>query len=217
MGKIKLKNKCEARLLFSLLGSFYPKAHCSLIFRNPLQLLVATILSAQCTDKRVNLVTPALFKKYPDAKAFAEANLEELMKLVRSTGFYRNKAKNINACCKRIIENYDGKVPESMEELITLPGVARKTANVVLYNAFGKNEGVAVDTHVSRISQRLGLTRNTKPSAIEKDLMELLPKSSWGQATHLLIELGRDVCKAPKPNCPDCKLWKTCPWYKENH
>jgi endonuclease III len=216
MRKKDLKNKGEAKLLLRALEKAYPGAHCSLVFRTPLQLLVATILSAQCTDKRVNIVTPALFKKYPDAESFAVCDLEDLMELVRSTGFYRNKSKNIKACCQRIVEVFGGEVPDNMSDLVTLPGVARKTANVVLFNGFGKNEGVAVDTHVSRISQRLGLSDNTRPELIEKDLLQILPKKSWGQFTHLIIELGRDVCKAPKPNCTDCTLQKHCPWFKDN-
>lgn len=194
----------------------YPGAKCSLLFKNPLQLLVSTILSAQCTDKRVNMVTPHLFKRFATVEAFAEADVEELMELIRSTGFYRNKAKNIQACCKKIVKDFNGKVPSSMKDLITLPGVARKTANVVLFNGFGCNEGVAVDTHVSRIALRLGLTQNTNPVKIERDLMVIIPKKDWGMFTHWMIDLGRDVCKAPKPNCKMCKLQKHCDWFKNN-
>ena len=196
---------------YQLLDKTYPEAHCALLFKNPLQLLIATILSAQCTDKRVNMVTPALFKKYPTVKSFAQANLGEVQEMIRSTGYFRNKAKNIIAACQRIEQIYEGKVPDKMRDLITLPGVARKTANVVLWNAFGVNDGVVVDTHVSRISQRLGWTGEKTTAKIERDLMKLTPQENWGKISHLLIDLGRDVCKAPVPVCLSCKLNKFCP------
>ncbi len=199
--------------LIAALDKLYPDAHCSLIFKNPLQLLVATILSAQCTDKRVNMVTPALFEKYRTAADLAGAEPEELMKMIRSTGFFRNKSKNIIACCQKIVADFQGRVPDRMEDLITLPGVARKTANVVLYNAYGKNEGIAVDTHVTRVAKRLGLTDSEVPPVIEKDLMKIVPRDKWGHFSHLLIELGRDKCKAPQPDCPPCPLKVFCPWY----
>lgn len=220
MKKILSKNKRRysrtelqqrAKLVWSLLNEAYPDAHCALTHKNPFQLLVATILSAQCTDKRVNMVTPALFKAYPDAGAFAKADIGELEALIRLTGFFRNKAKNIKASAERIISDYLGRVPDTMEDLVTLPGVARKTANVVLFNAFGKNLGVVVDTHVGRTSQRLGLSGSRDPNKIEKDLMKLFPQKNWGMLGHYLVELGRDVCKAPKPNCALCKLNAICP------
>lgn len=201
--------------LIDALDKAYPDAHCSLDFRSPLQLLIATILSAQCTDKRVNMVTPVLFKRYKTATDFAAAKPKELEEIIRSTGFFRNKSKNIIACCQKISADFGGRVPDDMEDLITLPGVARKTANVVLYNAYGKNEGIAVDTHVTRVAARLGLTVSDKPPVIEQDLMKIIPRDQWGHFSHLLIELGRDKCKAPVPDCQPCTLKKLCPWYIE--
>jgi len=179
--------------------------------KNPWELLVATVLSAQCTDERVNKVTPLLFKKFPDAKAMAKADLEEIEKLVRSTGFYKQKAKRLKAIAKKVIEDYNGKVPDSMEELVKLPGVARKTANIVLSYGFGKIEGIAVDTHVRRISYRLGLTKNKDPAKIEKDLMKEFDKKYWILVNSLLIQHGREVCKARKPACEECVLRDLCP------
>ena len=217
--KLALKTIKESRARISevvmALKNIYPDAHCALDHSNTLELLIATILSAQCTDKRVNMVTPPLFKRYTNAEAFARADLSELEGLIRSTGFYRNKAKNIKAACQRIVSVYAGKVPDTMEELLSLPGVARKTANVVLWNAFEKNHGVVVDTHVGRISYRLGWTGAKIPAKIEQDLMRLLPQESWGEISHLLIDLGRDVCKAPTPLCGSCRITELCPWYKE--
>lgn len=225
MKKVKEKDKLSnasraaAREGFAktwrLLERTYPDAHCALVHRNPWELLVATILSAQCTDKRVNMVTPGLFASYPDVFAMAEADVDELMLLIKSTGFYRNKAKNILATAKLIVKNFDGEVPEEMDELLTLPGVARKTANVVLWNAFGKNEGVVVDTHVGRIARRLGWSTEKSPEKVEKDLMRLVPRDDWGKLSHLLIDLGRDVCRAPRPRCGNCRLSDICPWYNE--
>ncbi len=230
MKKISVKNKTSktkgsqkngktASRVPSLLGALkkaYPGAHCALNFNNPLQMLFATILSAQCTDKRVNLVTPVLFSRYRTVEDFADADPEELMSIIKSTGFYRNKAKNIKAAAQLIESQFKGQVPSTMDDLLTLPGVARKTANVVLYNAFGKNEGITVDTHVLRVSARLGLTRSDKPAIVEKDLMKILPRHEWGQFSHLLIELGRDVCKAPRPYCKKCRLRPFCPWNKRH-
>jgi len=179
--------------------------------RNAWELLVATVLSAQCTDERVNKVTPALFKKYPSVKSMAEANLSELEKLVKSTGFYKQKAKRLKAIAEKILKDYGGKVPDSMEELLKLPGVARKTANIVLSYGFGKAEGIAVDTHVRRVSYRLGLTDNTDPVKIEQDLMKIFPKKYWALVNSLLIEHGRRVCKARKPLCNECVLKDLCP------
>lgn len=199
-----------ARIL-SLLKKEYPKATTALLHKNTLQLLVATILSAQCTDKRVNIVTKALFKKYKTAKDFANANRKEFEKDIRSTGFYRNKAKNIVGAAKMIVGKFKGRVPSSMEELIELPGVARKTANIVLSYGFGKTEGIAVDTHVKRLSFRLGLTKNNDPIKIERDLMRALDKKDWASVNTLLVAHGRAVCKAGKPLCPECALGKLCP------
>ncbi|MDP3724175.1 MAG: endonuclease III [bacterium] len=193
------------------LDARYPHAQCSLDFSNPLELLVATILSAQCTDKRVNLVTKTLFNKYKTAHDYATAPLAELEQDVRSTGFYRNKAKAIQGAARMIVETFDGRVPSTMDELIQLPGVARKTANVVLGNAFGKAEGIVVDTHVSRISQRLGLTQKKDPIKIEQDLMQFIPKDRWTTFAHQMIQFGREICKAPKPKCPDCPIRSFCP------
>lgn len=188
----------------------YPSAHCELYHHNPLQLLIATILSAQCTDKRVNQVTPALFDRFPDAQAFAKAPIGDLEELIRTTGFFRNKAKNIKACCTAIVEKHHGKVPGTMEELTALGGVGRKTANVVLGNAFGV-PGMVVDTHVKRIAKLLGLTKNTDPVKIEQDLMKIIPRKEWTQFGHNLIFHGRRICKARNPNCPECKLAPICP------
>ena len=193
------------------LKRIYPNATCSLNYETPVQLLVATILSAQCTDERVNKVTPNLFARFPDAKSLAGADPEELENLVRSTGFYRNKAKNIRGACQMIVTEYDGQVPNTMEKLTKLPGVARKTANVVLAHGFGINEGVTVDTHVKRLSNRLGLTKHQEPVKIERDLMKLLPQPDWENWSIRLIYHGRAVCKARKPECEVCDLAQLCP------
>lgn len=193
------------------LKQLYPEAPCSLDYQTPVQLLVATILSAQCTDERVNLVTPALFTRFPDAAALAGADLDELEQLVRSTGFYRNKAKNIRAACAKIMSDFDGQVPQTMAELTSLPGVARKTANVVLAHAYGINAGVTVDTHVKRLSRHLGLTQQADPVKIEQDLMKLLPQADWENWSIRLIYHGRAVCNARKPACDRCQLADLCP------
>ena len=189
----------------------YPGAHCELVFKNPLQLLVATILSAQCTDKRVNLVTPALFRKYRTARDYFGASQTELENAIRSTGFFRNKAKSIRAATSTIAEKFHGRVPETMAELRGLPGVGRKTANVVLGNAFGKDEGIVVDTHVMRLSQRLRLTKNVDPEKIERDLMKLVPHEHWTNWSHWLIWHGRRRCFARKPDCSQCEIFRLCP------
>ncbi len=189
----------------------YPEAPCSLDYETPIQLLVATILSAQCTDERVNKVTPELFRQFPDAAAMAAVERDELEALVRSTGFYRNKAKNIQGACRMIVDEFEGQVPQSMEELLKLPGVARKTANVVLAHAFGINAGVTVDTHVKRLSNRLGLTKYSDPPRIEKDLMKLLPQPDWENWSIRLIYHGRAVCMARNPACDRCELIDLCP------
>jgi endonuclease-3 len=203
--------KQRALELLTRLKQLYPDATCTLNYATPVQLLVATILSAQCTDERVNQVTPALFKRFPDAQSFAIAEPEVLEQLVRSTGFYRNKAKNIRAACRMIVDEFGGDVPQSMDELLRLPGVARKTANVVLAHAFGLNMGVTVDTHVKRLSFRLGLTQHTDPLRIEKDLMRLLPQPDWENWSIRLIYHGRAVCNARNPACDRCSLADLCP------
>jgi endonuclease-3 len=189
----------------------YPDATCSLDYETPVQLLVATILSAQCTDERVNKVTPELFRRFPDAPAMAGASLSDLEDLVKSTGFYRNKAKNIQGACHRIVTVFGGEVPPRMEDLLTLPGVARKTSNVVLAHAFGINAGVTVDTHVKRLTNRLGITKESDPIKIERDLMKLLPQADWENWSIRIIYHGRAVCNARKPACDRCELADLCP------
>jgi len=201
----------RAKRLIKTWPQVYPNAHCELDFRNPLELLVATILSAQSTDKRVNMVTPALFKKYRTAKDYAAAPQAELQNAIKSTGFYRNKAKSIRGAMRAIVEKHGGKVPAMMEELYALPGVGRKTANVVLGNAFHKNEGIVVDTHVIRLSQRLGLTKHKDPVKIELDLMKLVPREHWTDWSHWLIWHGRRRCFARKPDCGQCEVFRLCP------
>jgi len=197
--------------VLALLKKKHPHPAIALESVNPFEMLVATILSAQCTDKRVNVVTKSLFKKYRTVKDFAQSDIKELEQDIRSTGFYRNKARHISASAKMILKDFGGRVPRSMAGLLTLPGVARKTANVVLYNAFGTNEGIAVDTHVARLSQRLGLTKNSNPVAIEQDLMKVLNKKEWGAFSLRLIQLGRQTCVARNPQCKNCVLQKICP------
>ena len=189
----------------------YPDATCALHFATPLQLLVATILSAQCTDERVNALTPALFQTYPTAEAFAAAPIEELEAAVKPTGFYRNKAKHIQAACRLLVERHGGEVPRAMDDLIALPGVARKTANVVMGNAYSAVEGVVVDTHVGRVSRRLALTASEDPVQVEADLMAALPPAEWLNFSHRVIAHGRAVCQARRPLCPDCVLNDICP------
>jgi len=189
----------------------YPNAHCELIHQNPLELLIATILSAQCTDKRVNIVTKDLFKKYRSAEDFARAKISELENDIRSTGFYKNKARNIKSACQSIVEKHGGKVPRTMAKLTQLDGVGRKTANVVLGNAFGINVGVVVDTHVTRLSNRLGLTKHTDAVKIEQELMQLVPPRQWTLFSHWLIWHGRRRCLARKPDCENCEIQKLCP------
>ena len=203
--KERTKKICAALL------RIYPNAHCELSFSNPLQLLVATILSAQCTDKRVNLVTAELFKKYRSAKDFSKAPLAEIEAAIRSAGFFRNKAKNIKACCAALVEKFGSEVPHTMDELHALAGVGRKTANVVLGNAFGINVGVVVDTHVTRLSNRLGLAKGTDAVKLEQDLMKLVPQSDWTLFSHQLIWHGRRRCDARKPDCTNCEIKNLCP------
>jgi endonuclease-3 len=197
--------------LIQIFPEVYPGAHCELDFKNPLQLLIATILSAQCTDKRVNKVTPALFKKYPAAADYAKARPAELEKAIQSTGFFRNKTKSIQGATSTIVAKFGGKVPDSMDNLRELPGVGRKTANVVLGNAFHKDEGIVVDTHVIRLSHRLRLTKQVDPEKIEQDLMKLVPKKYWTVWSHWLIWHGRRRCFARRPECSQCELFRLCP------
>ncbi len=207
----RLPKKQRALEVLQRLKVLYPDATCSLDYETPVQLLVATILSAQCTDERVNMVTPALFRRFPDAQALAEADLTEIEELVKSTGFYRNKAKNIQGACRKIVTDFGGEVPRTMAELTSLPGAARKTANVVLAHAFGINAGVTVDTHVKRLSNRLGFTKHSDPGKIEQDLMKLIPQPDWENWSIRLIYHGRAVCNARKPACDRCQLADLCP------
>lgn len=203
--------KNNIKKIIDLLKKQHLDAHCALKHKNPLELLIATILSAQCTDERVNKVTEALFKKYKNAKDYADANLKKFEKDIYSTGFYRNKAKNIISTCQKINSIYKGRVPNNFDELLRLPGVARKTANCVMGTAFGIPSGIVVDTHVLRISQRLGLTKNTDPNKIEQDLMKIIPQDEWIMFSHRVIWHGRRVCDARKPKCEICMLNKLCP------
>jgi endonuclease III len=212
-GKGKLVEHRRKRMeqVLPVLTRTYPDAHCRLDHSNPYQLLVATILSAQCTDDRVNIVTKDVFKKFPDAKRLAKAPQEELERDVQSTGFFRNKARSLRGMAAGLVERHGGEVPRDMESLVALPGVGRKTANVVLGNAFNMNEGVVVDTHVSRVSQRLGFTDHADPEKIEQDLIEVVPREDWTLFSHLLIFHGRAVCQARKPRCQECPLLSWCP------
>lgn len=206
-----MKRPERARILAERLPKIYPDAHCELTFSDPLQLLVATILSAQCTDVRVNLVTPALFVRCPTVEDYAAIPTEEIEALVRSTGFYRNKSKAIRGAARQILDLHGGEVPRTLEELAALPGVGRKTANVVLGNAFGINAGVVVDTHVGRLARRLGLTRHTDPARVERDLAKIFPRDRWADLSHWLIFHGRRRCRARKPDCVGCELTDLCP------
>ena len=203
-------DRARALKIYDRLLAAYPDAKCALDFDAPLQLLVATILSAQSTDKTVNTVTPALFSKFRTAKQFADADVPELEKMIHSTGFFRNKAKSIQGACRIIAEDHAGKVPQDMDQLLKLPGVARKTANVVLGVAFGKAEGVVVDTHVQRLAVRLKFTKNSRPEKIEEDLMNLFPREKWIHLSHLLIHHGRVLCQARKPRCLECPIEDLC-------
>jgi endonuclease-3 len=209
--KKKIDLKKQARTIERLLRKEYPDAKCELDYRTPFELAAATILSAQCTDKRVNMVTPALFARYPNARALAAAHQEDVEEIIKSTGFFHNKAKSLIGMAKAVVLHHGGEIPRTMDELVVLPGIGRKTANVVLSNAFGLNEGVVVDTHVARLSKRLGLTKLTDPVKIERALMPLFPQESWGLLSHLFIWHGRRVCDAKKPRCADCVLRRICP------
>jgi endonuclease-3 len=209
------RNEAERKALaaeyYRRLLATYPDAHCALDHEDPYQLLVATILSAQCTDKRVNIVTPDLFKRYPNATALADAETEDLENAIKSTGFFRSKSKSLLGMARALVERHGGEVPDTMEELTELPGVGRKTANVILGNAFDKNLGIVVDTHVARLSHRLGLTREEDPVKIEQNLMPLFPPRQWTMVSHLLIEHGRQICVARTPRCEICPLSDLCP------
>jgi endonuclease-3 len=201
----------QAKRISQQLAVEYADAQCALYFKTPFQLLVATILSAQCTDQRVNIVTKDLFKKYPDAAAFASTPISEIERAIQSTGFFRNKAKNIKACATAILQDHGGTVPRDLDSLVALPGIGRKTANVVLGTAFGLPTGIVVDTHVGRLARRLGVTRNTDPEKVEQDLMKLLPREEWIDFSHRLIHHGRQVCMARKPKCETCSMESFCP------
>lgn len=202
--------------IIRILHKTYPKSRTALTFRNPLQILVATILSAQCTDERVNQITPMLFQKYKSAEEFARADQGELEEEIRSTGFFRNKAKNIIGASTQIVEEFSGKVPDNMADLITLPGVARKTANIVLSSGYQKSEGIAVDTHVKRLSGRLGLSREKNPDKIEQDLLHIVPREDWIGFNYILVNHGRQVCQARKPQCFECPLNHLCPFFESS-
>jgi len=208
--EIKKPGKKRVEEILSLLEKAYPRSRTALQFRNPLQILIATILSAQCTDAKVNEITPALFEKYRTAEDFARAEREELEREIHSTGFFRNKTKSILGAAKKIIEDFDGRVPDTMTELISLPGVARKTANIVLSSGYGKSEGIAVDTHVKRISGRLGLTLETNPDKIEQDLLAVIPRKDWLDFNYILVNHGRAICQARKPKCGICPVKNLC-------
>jgi endonuclease-3 len=215
MPRESLKSKAaRTEQILQLLKEEFPDARCSLDYENPLQLLIATILSAQCTDARVNVVTEDLFKTYKSAADFADAPIGELEGAIRSTGFYRNKAKSIKGCCEALMEKHEGVVPDTMEELTPLAGVGRKTANVLLGNAFGKEEGVVVDTHVGRITKLLKLTNQGNPVKVEQDLVKIVPRDDWTLFSHLLIRHGRKTCVARRPDCQTCRLAELCPSVK---
>ncbi len=207
--------KTRALKVIRILAKTYPDAKIALEFKTPFQLLVATILSAQSTDKQINKLSPELFKNFKTVKDFAQADIGKLEKLIYSSGFYHAKAKNIKAMSQELLKKFKGAVPKTMAELISLPGVARKTANVVLFNAFGINEGIAVDTHVKRVSQRLGLSQNEDPNKIEQDLIMLFPKDIWGKINHYLIYHGRNICDAKKPKCAICPVKNLCDFYSK--
>lgn len=211
MKKTEKERTERAADILTLLKKRYPEPETMLDHASPWELLVATVLAAQCTDARVNTITPELFRRWPDPASLAAAAQEELEEVIRPTGFYHNKAKNLLGAARRVTEVFGGQVPQTIEELITIPGVARKTANVVLWGGFGLNQGLAVDTHVKRLSFRLGLTEHTEPVKIEKDLMQIFPRAEWGDVNHRLVWFGRDVCDARKPACDRCELAALCP------
>ena len=204
--------KEEAINVIKILKEYYPDATCSLDFKTPFQMVVAVMLSAQCTDERVNKTTPNLFEKYGTPEAIGNMELEELEKIIHPCGFYKNKAKNIKKMAKVIVEKYNGNVPETMEDLIDLPGVGRKSANVVMLEAFGNPQGIAIDTHAKRIANRVGLSKNTTPEKIEQDILKLIPKEYYKDVNHLLVWHGRNICDARKPKCTECPIKKYCKW-----
>lgn len=216
MARPREKEQVRIQEILNRLDRYYPEADCALRHSNPFELLVATILSAQCTDARVNQVTPALFERFPDARALGNADPDEVQELIRSTGFYRNKTKSLIGASREICASFGGEVPADMERLLQLPGVARKTANVVLGVAFQIAEGIVVDTHVKRLALRLGLTRHQDPVKVEKDLMRKVPRSSWIRLAHQLIHHGRRICKSQKPRCADCFLADLCVYYEQS-
>jgi endonuclease-3 len=201
----------RAGIVLHRLRQAYPRVESALRWKGPWELLVATVLSAQCTDEQVNRVTPALFSRWPGVEDLAEADPRELEQVIRSTGLFRNKARHLVMAARQLRDRFQGQVPDRMEDLVSLPGIARKTANIVLSNGFGRHEGIAVDTHVKRLAYRLGLTEATAPQAVERDLIPLFPRQAWGQINHLLVWFGRDVCRARSPLCPDCRLMDICP------
>ncbi|MGB9711857.1 MAG: endonuclease III [Dissulfurimicrobium sp.] len=203
--------KERIKKVINILNSVYPRAGIALKYKDPFELLVAVILSAQCTDVRVNEVTPHLFARFPNPKAMAEAPVEDIEKIIRPTGFFRNKARNIKEAARLIVEEYNGHIPDTMEGITRLPGVARKSANIILYNVYGVIAGIAVDTHVKRLAMRLGLTREKDPIKIERDLMRIIPKDQWGVISYVLIEHGRNICNARKPLCAKCPVKELCP------
>lgn len=207
-----MNKKQKVAEILRIFDELYPEAKCSLEYDNPLQLLISTQLAAQCTDARVNIVAGELYKKYTSAEDFANADLAELEQDIKSTGFYRNKAKNIIACCKTLVEKYAGKIPDNMEELLQLPGVGRKTANLVLYEVYGI-QGVVVDTHAKRLSNHIGLSKNQNPEKIEYDLQKIVPRERWADFCHKLVYHGREVCNARKPDCENCKINSLCEYY----
>lgn len=210
-----MRKKERAEIILKELKSLYPDATCTLDHKTPLELLIATQLAAQCTDARVNIVTKELFKKYRNVEDFAGANISELEQDIRSTGFFRNKAKNIKECCIKLLRDYGGSVPDNMEALLSLPGVGRKTANVILSTIFSK-PGVIVDTHCTRLSNRLGLTKSKNPDIIERDLMKILPRSEWANFSHYLVSHGREICQARKPKCEICSIMPYCTYANKN-
>ena len=209
-----MKKKIE---IIEILKKLYPDAKCSLDFKTPFQMMVAVVLSAQCTDARVNQITPSIFKKYPEPKDFANMDISLLEKLIHSCGFYKNKAKNIKAASEIIVNKYNGILPNTMEELTSLPGVGRKSANVIMLEAFNNPQGIAVDTHAKRISNRLGFSEKNDPLQIEEDLLKIFPKKYYYDVNHLLVWHGRNLCKAKKPDCNNCPLKKYCKYYKNNN
>ena len=210
-----MNKKQKVEEILKTFDELYPDAECSLEYESPLQLLISTQLAAQCTDARVNIVAKDLYKKYKTAEDFANADLSELEQDIKSTGFYRNKAKNIIACCKQLVEKYDGKIPDNMEDLLQLPGVGRKTANLVLYEIYGI-QGVVVDTHAKRLSNHIGLTKNQDPEKIEYDLQKIVPKERWADFCHRLVFHGREVCNARKPDCENCRISSLCDYYTKS-